>query len=483
MENGVTLPIWLFVLMGVLALWALVGSLLFPGVRWFLRRRAQRVIDELNTRLQLRIQPFKLTKRQVLIDRLVFDPDIIMSAEAFANEHSASTEEAMAKVRSYAREIVPSFNAYIYFSVAYKVARWVGKMMYRVRLGYSNEEGLSKVDPSAGVVFIMNHRSNMDYILVAYLAATRSALSYAVGEWARIWPLQSLIKSLGAYFIRRGSGNALYRKVLSRYVQMAAAGGVVQAVFLEGGLSKDGKLRPLKLGLLSYMVSGYDPKSARDMVFIPVGVNYDRVLEDRSLVQGLDNQVEKKSTGFAIGTTIKFIVSNIGLMLQRRWFRFGYAGVNFGTPISLKEYLTQNNLDFRLLEQEALFVEVEKFGVGLMDSVASVIPVLPVSLVATIFLHDMEQRLSELELKAAVLKLIRELEQSGAHVYIPRHDQEYAVSVGLRMLTLRHIILEEDGLYRADPEEEVVLRYYANSIAHLVDKTISNEKVINENLS
>ncbi len=471
MEDGVTLPFWLFVLICALALWALLGSMLIPGVRWFLRRRAQRVIDELNTRLQLKIQPFKLTKRQVLIDQLVFDPEIIRAAEAFAVEKSVSTEEAMVKVRTYAQEIVPSFNAYIYFRVAYKIARWVGRMMYRVRLGYSDENGLANVDPDAGVVFIMNHRSNMDYILVAYLAATRSALSYAVGEWARIWPLHTLLKSLGAYFIRRGSGNTLYRKVLSRYVRMAADGGVVQAVFPEGGLSKDGKLRSLKLGLLSYMVSGYDPISTRDLVFIPVGVNYDRVLEDRSLTQGLDGGAEKKSIGFVIMTMAKFVFSNISLMIRRRWYRFGYAGVNFGTPISLKGYLDKNNLDFRLLEKDDLFEEVEKFGSELMDSVASVIPVLPVSLVATIFLRDMKRKLSELELKAAVFALITKLEENTAHVYIPRQDQGYAMSVGLRMLTLRHIVIEDDGLYYAEPNEETILRYYANSIAHLVEKT------------
>jgi glycerol-3-phosphate O-acyltransferase len=71
------------------------------------------------------------------------------------------------------------------------------------------------------VVFVMNHRSNMDYVLVSFLAAERVALSYAVGEWARIWPLQGLIRAMGAYFVRRNSGDPLYRMVLQRYVQMA----------------------------------------------------------------------------------------------------------------------------------------------------------------------------------------------------------------------------------------------------------------------
>jgi glycerol-3-phosphate O-acyltransferase len=87
------------------------------------------------------------------------------------------------------------------------------------------------------------------------MASTSSALSYAVGEWARVCLLQSLIRSMGAYFVRRDSHDPLYRKVLARYVHMAVAGGLAQAVFPEGGLTRDGKLQPPKLGLIGYMVS------------------------------------------------------------------------------------------------------------------------------------------------------------------------------------------------------------------------------------
>ena len=466
-SSSVTLPMWLFVVLFVLAVWAALGSLLIPSVRWFLHRRVIRVIDELNARLQLKIQPFKLTKRQVLVDRLIYDPEVLKAAEEYAAEKGVRREEVMPEVGQYAREIVPSFNAYAYFRLAYGVARFFGRMLYRVRLGYSDDEGLSKVDKDASVVFVMNHRSNMDYVLVAYLAATRSALSYAVGEWARVWPLQSLIKTMGAYFIRRNSANALYRKVLARYVHMATEGGVVQAVYPEGRLTRDGKLQPLKLGLISYMVSSFDPKGERDLLFIPVGINYDRVLEDRSLVRRLDPSSEKKSGLYAAKTSFKFLLHNLNLMIRRHWYRFGYAGVNFGTPISMRSYLERRGFDFRTLDKEKRFEEVEALGNELISAIGKVIPVLPVSLVATVILRNEGRQISELELKAEVLDMIRELESTGAHVYIPRSDQGYAVSVGLRMLTLRHIVLEKDGLYSAKPEELGMLRYYANSIAHL----------------
>ena len=36
------------------------------------------------------------------------------------------------------------------------------------------------------------------------------------------------------------------------------------------------------------------------------------------------------------------------------------------------------------------------------------------------------------------------------------------------MLLLRHFVVEDEGLYRANPDEDMLLRYYANSIAHLL---------------
>ena len=131
-----------------------------------------------------------------------------------------------AEVIAYAKEIVPSFNAYLYFRIGYWLAKKVARLVYRVRIGLAENQQFENIDPDATVVFVMNHRSNMDYVLVAFLAAEKTALSYAVGEWARIWPLHTLIRAMGAYFVRRKSGNPLYRRVLERYIAMATKEGV-----------------------------------------------------------------------------------------------------------------------------------------------------------------------------------------------------------------------------------------------------------------
>jgi glycerol-3-phosphate O-acyltransferase len=480
MNARVELPLWIVVVLLLLASWAALDRLLVPSVRWYLRRRVNRVIDELNTRLDISIRPFQRTRRQVLIDRLLYDPLVVQAAEASARERQMPREVVLADIERYAREIVPAFNAYFYFRLGTLISRRVARLLYRVRLAASDQAALAAVPPESTVVFLMNHRSNMDYVLVAYLASDRTALSYAVGEWARIWPLQALIRATGAYFVRRNSRDPLYRRVLERYIQMATAAGVTQAVYPEGGLTRDGRLRPPKLGLLGYMLRTFDPEGERDLVFIPVGINYDRTLEDRTLLLDVapaaaggpqaSGPRQRPGVMRALATTLRFVLRQLGLAARSRWHRFGYACVTFGTPISMRRILRERRLDFRTLPPAEQSERLAALGGELMAAVGAVVPVVPVSLVASVFVERAGRGLgplSLLELKASAWRRMAELEAAGARVYVPRSDQDYAIAAGLRMLTLRHLVEEREGLYAARADELPLLRYYANSIAHL----------------
>ena len=174
-----------------------------------------------------------------------------------------------------------------------------------MRLGFVDTEALARVPENATVVFVMNHRSNMDYILASHIAADQAALSYAVGEWARIWPLSPLIRSMGAYFVRRNSKDDLYRRVLECYIAMATQAGVPQAVFPEGGLTRNGLLGPPRLGVIDYMLRGFRLDGERDLVFVPLGLNYDRVLEDRTLLRSIDPDARPVNSFWTVWNTAR----------------------------------------------------------------------------------------------------------------------------------------------------------------------------------
>ena len=467
MTGQITISIWFFILLVIIAVVAVLDRILIPSTRWFLRRRINRVLDEIGTRLDIEIRPFQLTKRQVLIDRLVYDPKVVEEIQNHARQHDMPLEVVQKEVVNYAREIVPSFNAYLYFRIGYWIAKKIARLLYRVRVGLIEDEQYLSIDPDSTVVFVMNHRSNMDYVLVAFLAAEQTTLSYAVGEWAKVWPLQMLIRAMGAFFVRRNSGNPLYRRVLERYIHMATREGVCQAVFLEGGLSRDGRLQTPKLGLMDYMLRRFDPATDRDVVFIPVGINYDRTIEDRSLLRTFDPAAERRSWWFVCRTTFKFIGRSFVLMILSRWRRYGYACVNFGTPVSAKAYCLDQGLNFSRLPRTDRFPEIEKLCHRLMSAISEVVPVLPVSLMSTIFLEAMDTELDILEIEERTNRLINELQTHGAPVFeMSRSARAQYIVDAIDLMKLRGMVTASGDRFKAVSAEETIMRYYANTINH-----------------
>ena len=450
MFGTVEIPVWLLWIAGLLAAVTALDRIIGPSIRWFFRRRLERGLARLNARLERKIEPFKLARRQDMIVRLLYDAKVLEAVTDHATETGVPGSVAFEEARRYAREIVPGFSATLYFGFATRAAKAFSRMLYRVRVGRV-DAALAHIDPKATVIFVMNHRSNMDYVLVTWLVADRSAISYAVGEWARVWPLSAMIRAMGAYFIRRGSRNALYRKVLARYVQMATSEGTTQAIFPEGGLSLDGRVGPAKMGLLSYIVQGFDP-AGRDVVFVPVGLGYDRVLEDRVLVAA------------AAEGTRRFRMQPLRIMIyamRMLWNRFrgrlkgfGTAAAGFGPPLSLRGFLAAGRT-------------VESLGETLMAEIAAVIPVLPVPLVAAALGDGVGSREA---LRDRVVTLIARLEAAGAVLKLPPQGIEAVLNEGLTPLIARGIVGVDLVPVAA---ERPVLRFYAASVPLASDDAAS----------
>jgi glycerol-3-phosphate O-acyltransferase len=308
------------------------------------------------------------------------------------------------------------------------------------------------------VIFIMNHRSNMDYVLVTWIVADRSALSYAVGEWARVWPLSRLIRAMGAYFIRRRQLTPLYRRVLARYVQMATAEGSTQAIFPEGGLSLDGRVGAAKLGLLGYIVAGFEP-ARRDVVFLPVGLCYDRVIEDRLLVEAAQTGVRRfRADPLSItGFTARLLWRK----LRGRYSGFGTAAVVFGPPLSLRHFLGDR--------PTSAAQQVEVLAARLMAEVTACIPVLPVPLVAAALAAV---PLTRPQAEARIADLVAHLSARQAVLNLPDGGPAAVLAEGLRPLLARQILTETNGVLACASGKEALLAFHAAPVDQLVDDTV-----------
>lgn len=470
MTSIVSLPFWIFLILAVLAGTFLIVHLAMPALRWFFRRQVNRVRHDVDDRLRLKLPTFQLTKREVLIDRLTYDLEVMKVAQKVAIERGVSNDEIYSEVASYAREMVPSFNPFIYFKLGYRMARWFIRAFYRVRLGFVHKDSLAAFPDTTSVVFVSNHRSNLDYLLVTYLASQDTAMSYGAGEWARIWPFSLALRSAGAYIVRRNLDDEIYRKMLQRYVQMATLGGVPHGIFIEGQLSRNGKVNDPRLGLIGYITRTLDPEENRDIVFIPVGTNFDRVVEERTLVANAETDFRGRGTVFVLGSTLQFLGREIWRKVTGRRIGFGMAVANFGDPIFLRAWSREHGIDFSSIEKPDFFSAVEDLGAEITDRIIDVIPVLAVPLLSMLVL-ERKTPADEQTLLAEAREITLELQSKGAHIGFEKDGLETGLKNGFQLMQRRNLVQKnEAGAFTPVAAEKALLQYYANSVIQLRSK-------------
>ena len=175
-------------------------------------------------------------------------------------------------------------------------------------------------------------------------------------------------------------------------------------------------------------------------------------------------------------TILGFVWHNLMLMARHRWRHLGFACVNFGIPVSAKAYCLQQGIDFSRLERADRFARVEILAQLLLAEIEQIIPILPVSLLSTLFVRNPHSRFSIVEIHALVYQLIEELAVRDAKISFPRKSEEHTIANALKMLHIRHLIDQFDDLYQMAPDALEILSYYANSIAHWFPRVIHKKE-------
>ncbi len=442
---------WILAAVAVLALAA--------GVAAWMRKSARSLV---HTR-RLRIDRFKLRRKHADIRLEVFaDRNVVTAVRNYARDRKVSIEAATRQAHIYLTEIVPKFNLLAYYRVGAPIARAILYFLYRVVVERRPLEEFNKRAPKdAVVVYVINHRSNVDYVLVAHMLFKFVSLSYAVGEWARVWPLNHLFKWFGGYFVRRRYREPLYHAVLRAFVQTITRNGVTQGIFIEGGLSRDGSFLEPKLGMLDYIVTSKASDDFQAPLFIiPTAISYDRTLEDRVLTEELMGREDRSSRLQKLRTSFDFLFRNFFRGLRGRFKRYGYAAVSFGSPI-LVDDLVRDNPELIAGTFEERKAAMRQLADQIMESISAALPITPVPAVARVFSGN-EGALTE----AGIIEAVRDFRvRSSDRVWLTgEQTAEEIWEAAKRLLVLRHLIEETPAGWRWNPEEILLRDYYANAL-------------------
>ncbi len=448
-------------LVASLAVYELARWLILRSVRASLQHRARSFAEHHNVRVDLFKFGGKLLVREELLNDLV-----VVQAMLAASQGGDRPTEVRRRVEEYIDEIVPSFSLTAYYEIGMKLARAAIFAVYKPLIDAQSMKRVAALPADATAVFLINHRSNFDYVVVSWALSRQVAISYAVGEWARVFPLDVLFKAFGGFFVRRGFPDPLYHTVLRRYLQLITRRGVTQGIFPEGGLTRDGALRSPKVGLLDAILQLSAEKDFdRELYFVPVGINYDRVLEDETLLAEKRGRASPPTRGEKLTGALRLlwvVPSSVTVNLLRaatgRLHRAGYVAVAFGAPIRLRDLpQTAGIADLRDEQRRSLAKEVAQL---LMERIARTIPATPVPLLARAAL-ELSLPATESALASRVRELRVRLEERGVPTAL---GQEFD---GQRLARAALLADEDRNRDLARLEGDVLLLEEAEEIVHL----------------
>jgi glycerol-3-phosphate O-acyltransferase len=456
------------------ALWMASGILLtVAGIGIFVFRGASRMAVRAVHRTHSRVDRFKLTKKALIKEALLADDAIAAAVKEHAAEHSIDEAGPWRRVELYIDEIVPFFNILTYYKVGLVVSKVLLNFFYKVSAEYAGVTADQALPRDSVVIYLMNHRSNADYVLSGYILSGRVAISYAVGEWARTFPLEYIFKSFGAYFVRRKYRERLYHTVLERYVQLITRNGVTQGIFLEGGLSRDGRIGKAKIGLLDYVLgAARDPSLRARLYVVPVAINYDRVLEDRSLLRELDAREGRSRPArlTQLAEVARYVWWNSARLVARRWKRYGRAVAVIGEPFPLAPWFARQDRevgDLFTIPREERLTRVQTLADAVLAKIAEIIPVTPVCLACAAIQSFDGDFIAHDRLLERMRDMGHVLNDLNARV-IHYESTEETFERAWRMLRMRRMLVRSGKGYAILPMNRPLISYYANSVAHLL---------------
>lgn len=406
-----------------------------------------------------------LSHRRNLVKGLVHAPLVRQAIAEEAEREKISPAKAEAQALKYGNEIASDF-AYTAIRFLEVVLSWFWNKLYE-GIKVNHIEGVQDIAQGHEVIYVPCHRSHIDYLLLSYLLF-RNGLTpphIAAGINLNMPVIGGLLRRGGAFFMRRTfKGNPLYTSVFNEYLHTLFSRGFPVEYFVEGGRSRTGRMLHPKTGMLAITLRSFLRSSRLPIVFVPVYIGYERVLEGRTYLGELRGASKKKESIFDIFKVIGALK-----------LRFGSVAVNFGEPIKLAEFLDQQQPDWRAQELGPQFRPAwlndttNRLAVRIARHLNDAAAINPVNLVALALLSTSRLALDERALTRVLdlyLALLRAVPYSP-HATLPEGDGQALIQYVQSMDLLAE---QKDALGKIlylDEQNAVLMTYYRNNVLHI----------------
>ncbi len=435
---------------------------------------ARKVRSALNHHLARETQavfgpPVKSPER--IIEETLRDRTLRKSLDTVAVESNRRPESVLRQARRNLRAIAakPSPTTLAFVS---PVLGWVFNRIYDgIEVDEAGLNRALKAASKAPLVLCPSHKSHVDYLVMSWILWNRGYAVPLVAAGANLsfWPLGPLLRRCGAFFLRRSfKDDKVYAASFKGYVKKLAHDGVHQEFFPEGGRSRTGKLLQPKLGMFTWQVESVLEGARNDLIFVPVSIDYEKVVESSSYSKELAGGEKKPEDIKALLSTPKVLTA-----------RYGRIHLTFDEPLSLVELMKSRGLDpAQPISDDQKKGLVRALGNRVMYGISKVSTVTPHALVSAALLAHRRRGMTSRELtdRISVLRRIAAEEKAPLSTLLkdsPSNPEAMgAIQDAMRTFCSDGMVRTQKAhgevIYQAEDVRRAEMSFYKNTLMNLV---------------
>jgi len=407
-----------------------------------------------------------LSHRRTVVNRIVNSPTVRAAIEEKARRDGITTAKARGQAEKYTREIAANYS-YSFIMVAVILVSWFWNRIYNgIKLNHF--ESFPHESLGHEVIYVPCHRSHIDYVLLSYLVQENGSVPphIAAGINLNLPVIGSWLRRGGAFYLRRTfRSHKLYAAVFYEYLSTIQSQGVSIEYFIEGTRSRTGRLLPPKAGMLAMSVRSYLNAPLKPIMFQPVYIGYERLVEGDSYTTELSGKAKRSEK-----------LSDLGKVFGIARHNYGEAHVSLGEPIYLDDLLNEHDKNWReTIEKSASRPKwvgslVDDLGQSIMTHINASADVNPVNLLALVLLGTPRHALGEklLHRQLDLYKNLLSEKPTPERITLTDKTAQEIVSYGIEMKVLKRQAPELGDIISIETDRALGLTYFRNNVAHLM---------------
>ena len=403
-----------------------------------------------------------LSHRRNLIEAMIRSESLDRAIAEEAQRRGIDRAAAEQRARRFAWEIASDFSYPVVRALELFLRRLWERLFDAVEVHHAEE--ITRAVPGKGVVYLPNHRSHLDYLLLGYFINHEGLAPPHIAAGANLnFPLVGpVLRRGGAFFLRRSfKGEPLYAAVFREYLHTMVARGFPIAYFIEGGRSRSGRTLSPKGGLLGITVESYLREHPRPLLLVPVYIGYQKLLEGRTFVAELEGAPkERESVGALLG------------VVRRLRRIYGRAYLNFGAALALAPWLDEHAPGWRETEGDERLVLAKSLTPAISREIGErinrAVVINPVNLFAMAILASPRNALDERVLvrQLGLLRSLAERIPYSPDAVLTPVSAEETVAEALRLGYATRIAHPLGDVIKVPDDQVSTLTYLRNNVLH-----------------